>query len=89
MTPLDHVYYFPIDAEGNDIGDPIKIGLNADGSADLSELPKNMKETLEAFGAPDEFRHHRLLPKDGKRFLAALLRLTNGYVRFRGSNKIV
>jgi len=83
METLEHVYYFPIDGQGNEVGEPVKIGLNADGSADLSGLPKEMRETYEAWGVPDELHNNRIFLKQGEQFLMALLRMTNGYVRFR------
>jgi len=83
MNDLQQVYYFPVDGKGNEIGEPIKIALTADGLADVSGLPEEMKKTYEAWGVPDELHSGRIFPKQGKLFLAALLRMTNGYVRFR------
>jgi hypothetical protein len=85
MTPVTTVYYFPVDHEGNEVGSPIQIGLNADGSADLSKLPPDLRSKLER-GTSDDLRMGVISPKDGERFLRALLETTNGYMRFRTTN---
>ncbi len=81
MDNLTEVYYFPIDNEGNETGTPVRIGLNDDGSADLSALPEGLGKTLEA-GVGDPVLG-RVMPKDGARFLEELLRSANPYMRFR------
>ncbi|MCR4278343.1 MAG: hypothetical protein NUV81_00345 [bacterium] len=86
MEDIKEVYYFPIDAVGNEVEDPIRIGLNEDGSADLSGLPEAMRVTLERVGASTPLtRATPTLPKDGKHFLGLLLRQENPYQRFRQS----
>lgn len=89
MTPVTTVYYFPIDHEGNEIGEPVPVGLNADGAADLSRLPADLRASLETSGVPDELGLRRFQPKDGSAFLSALLRTSNGYRRFRIAAKTV
>jgi len=83
MKDIQKVYYFPIDAKGNEIEDPIRIGLKEDGSADLSGLPDAMRETLERMGTPDASHSGEYYPKDGVLFLRALVTLQNPYARFR------
>jgi hypothetical protein len=84
MTELTEVFYFPTDAGGNEAGAPVRIGLNEDGSADLSGLPENMRATYERFGAGDPIAG-RFTPKDGKKFLWALLQYSSPYKRFRSN----
>jgi len=84
---LKIIYYFPIDSKGNETGRVIPIEIK-DGSTDLSKLPKSLAETLTAFGAPDMLRQGRIYPKDGEHFLNALVRMTNGYIRFRSSKSV-
>ncbi len=83
---MDTVYYFPIDGAGNETGEAIPVSLKADGSVDLSHLPSDMVRTYEVMGIPDEMHLGRLYPRNGEAFLQALLRMTNGYVRFRSSS---
>lgn len=83
MPSLTRIYHFPISAQGEEVSDPIEISLGADGVADLSKLPQDVRDTLEQFGAPDELHQDRVFPKDGEQFLEGLLRMTNGYYRFR------
>lgn len=80
---LSTIYHFPIDGQGNETGEALPITLNADGAADVSKLPIDLRETLESFGTPDELRTDRLFPSDGERFLNSLLANTSGYRRFR------
>ncbi|MBI5654166.1 hypothetical protein HZC53_00710 [Candidatus Uhrbacteria bacterium] len=77
------IYYFPTDAKGNEVGEPIEVKLQQDGSADISALPEQLRKTLEAFGTPDELHFGQVFPKDGARFLKLLLNNANGYRRFR------
>jgi hypothetical protein len=84
MQHVATVYYFPIDAQGNEVGEPMPIGLLPDGSADLSKLPTDIKMSL-ASGVTDELKLGRVLPKNGPRFLSALLYASNGYSRFRSN----
>ncbi len=84
---LKRVYFFPHDSEGTEAGKPVSVELKADGTADISKLPENLRSRLENFGVPDEAHQEMLLPKDGENFLRALVRSTNGYVRFRTSQE--
>lgn len=84
MEPLSRVYYVPVDGDGNEVGEPLEVGLAANGSADLSHLPKDLQEAL-SIGVPDELHQGVVLPSSGPRFLAALLQNANGYLRFRSS----
>lgn len=86
MDPaITRVYYFPVDAKGNETGEPVEIALAADGTADVSKLPPAVRSRLETVGVRDELGMGTLLPKDGSRFLAGLLRSATGYTRFRTS----
>jgi hypothetical protein len=80
---LTKVYYFPINNLGEEVGEPVPVVLQADGSVDVSLLPREERETLESMGAPDSDHRTMLFPKDGSEFLEGLLRLTNGYRRYR------
>lgn len=82
MEDIQEIYYFPIDAEGNEVGEPIRIGLNDDGSADLSKLPEKLRKTYERFGSGDSLLGP-ILPKKGSAFLNALLQSAGPYNRFR------
>jgi hypothetical protein len=84
MEPLSRVYYVPVDGDGNEVGEPLEIHLTSNGSADLSQLPKDLQDMLAA-GVPDELHQGVILPSSGPRFLAALLQNANGYLRFRSS----
>lgn len=83
MSDVQTIYYFPTDAQGNENGEPCELKLNADGSADLTALPKKLRETLEQFGTMDELHLGPVYPKDGQHFLKSLLANANGYRRFR------
>ncbi len=81
------VYYFPLDKEMEE-GEPVKVSLvERDGRlvADLSGLPEALRRTLEMRGVPDALHRESVLPTDGPAFLAALLRESNAYRRFRSS----
>lgn len=70
----------------------IKIGLNPDGSVDLSGLVgkrDDLKEALEGFGTPQAIGP-TVFPKDGRRFLKALLFgvRSNPYHIFRTSPEL-
>ena len=82
------IYYFPIDGNGEETGEAIPVTVK-NGTSDLSKLPKDLAETFEAFGAPDMLHQGRIYPKDGEVFLDALLRMTNGYLRFRSDGSSV
>ncbi len=82
MNPVTQVYYFPVRADGTETGESVLVDLNADGSANLSRLPADVRSRLDQ-GIPNELRTGVLSPKDGETFLMALLRSTNGYTRFR------
>lgn len=88
MDPVTQVYYFPVNADGAETGEAILVDLNTDGSANLSRLPESVRSHL-SFGLPDEMHQSVYNPKDGQKFLLALLRKTNGYSRFRTSNEHV
>lgn len=79
------IYYFPIDGDGNEIGDLIPVMLSANGTADLSRLPAELRSTLESFGVPDALHRNAVFPKDGERFLERLIEESNGYRRFRST----
>ena len=85
MQNLAHVYYFPIDADGNEVAEPIPVTIFADGSADISQLPEPMQKTFLRFGVPDELHQQGIFPREGERFLKQLLASANAYVRFRSS----
>lgn len=81
------VYYFPLNQEMEE-GSPIEVSLvEREGRlvADLSKLPEALRRTLETRGAPDALHRGSVLPTDGPAFLAALLRESNAYRRFRSS----
>jgi len=78
------IYYVPTDASGQEIGEPIPVTLGADGVADLSALPEDLRQRL-AFGVPDEMHRGKVKPEEGERFLEALLLSSNPYRRFRAS----
>ena len=76
------IYYFPIDATGKETGEAIPVTLDANGVADISKLPPDIQDV--ALTSAQDITHTMALgPKDGARFLNALLRMTNGYIRFR------
>jgi hypothetical protein len=63
----------------------IRIGLAADGSADLSPLPEDVRKHLADFGVPDEAHQGKIFASEGPRFLQRLLEETNRYRVFRAS----
>jgi hypothetical protein len=77
------VYYFPINGNHDETGDVYPVRLKEDGTADLSELPDDIRSSLKSFGIRNELRTRDLFPKDGKLFLQALIASANGYRRFR------
>ncbi len=79
---LNNVYYFPLDAEGKRVGEPIAVKLGADGVADISGLPMHLQDSLRSLGTSDELHQGFLKPEDGKRFMLALVRNSNGYNNF-------
>ncbi|MBU1034845.1 hypothetical protein KKD42_03550, partial [Patescibacteria group bacterium] len=81
MDSIKKIYHFPINERGEEIGEPIPVVLRADGSADISLLPSNLKKHLTDFGVRDELHRGSIFPADGERFLRALLREANGYRR--------
>lgn len=85
MDPITQIYYFPTDHEGKEIGEGIPITLKANGTADVSKLPQDFREQIEAMGVPNELKTGSLFPRDGKRFLLSLLYNSNGYRRFSRS----
>jgi len=81
---LNIVYFSPVDADGKESGLSYPIPL-VENRVLLDKLPEDIRETLEAFGAPDETKTQRIFPKEGERFLQALLNMTGQYYRFRSS----
>lgn len=75
------VYYFPVLDDGSE-GEPLVVKLGAGGEADLSALPEDVRKHL-AYGVPDRLHQGEILPAEGAAFLEALLRETDGYMRFR------
>ena len=82
MDSVNCVYFFAADALGKE-AEPITIKLNADGSADLSQLPEKVRGHLTLFGVPDALHQGVILPKDGAAFLDALSDASNQAWRFR------
>jgi hypothetical protein len=82
MAPV--AYYIPLNKDFTD-GKPVLIDLNHDGSANLSRLPVELRETFEFFGFPDIFHQETIFPKDGKRFIASLLVSRSPILRFCSS----
>lgn len=80
---INQVYFFPLDGQGKETGEALPVTLNEQGEADLSRLPADIRETLEFFGVQDRTHTFSLFPKDGGRFLEALLHSGNPYFRFR------
>jgi hypothetical protein len=80
---LTEVLYCPVDPEGRESGAPVPVKLDAQGSADISGLPWHVQSRLGSLGTPDEMHLGYLKPQDGARFLAALVRNSNGYEIFR------
>lgn len=79
------IYYFPLDEEQKETLPPVTIVLKEDGSADLSKLPKDVRDHLEIFGVPNITHMDTVYAKDGELFLATLLASDNTYWRFRQS----
>ncbi len=75
------IHYFPLDDKGREL-DPILIDLAPDGSANLAQLPEEVRQPLEIEGVGDQFGN-TIFPKDGVLFLYALVSRTNPYFRFR------
>jgi hypothetical protein len=82
MDQLTKVIYAEVDHLGNETGVRHEVALASDGSADLSNLPPELRETWENIGIPDEFHLERVFPSDGSAFLEGLLRLSNQSWRF-------
>lgn len=82
MDASTRIYYFPIDAMGKETGDAIPVELDANGVADISKLPADVQDVV-LTSASDVTGTKLLSPQDGARFLNALIRMTNGYIRFR------
>lgn len=74
--PQSEVWYIPTD------GAPIRVGLTADGAADLSALPEDVREHLVGFGVQDQFHRRWIKSSEGQKFLAALPAASNGYMTF-------
>lgn len=89
MQHIDHIYYFPLDTNGHETGEALLIDLNKDGSVNLSQLPKDIAETMMTLGVSDPLHFSRLFPHHGHAFLEALLHSTDGYRRFRRTNQSI
>ncbi len=63
----------------------IRIGLKADGSADLSPLPDDVRQHLADFGVPDESHYGKVPASEGSRFLQRLLEEPSRYMVFRAT----
>lgn len=63
----------------------IRIGLAADGSADLSPLPDDVRQHLVDFGVPDEAHRGTVYASEGSRFLERLLEEPSRTRVFRAS----
>ncbi len=63
----------------------VRVGLAADGSADLSPLPDDVRVHLTDFGVPDEAHRGSVFPSEGSRFLQRLLEEPSRYRVFRAS----
>jgi hypothetical protein len=79
---LERVYYFPVDAAGDE-GAPVEVGLRPDGTVDLSRLPERLQAFLADQGMKAPGEPKVWFPKDGVRFLQALVDGSNPYRRFR------
>ena len=77
---LSEVWFVP--AQG---GASIRVGLNSDGSADLSALPDDIRRSLEDFGTRDELHRGNVKAGEGTRFLALLVANATGYANFTAS----
>jgi hypothetical protein len=82
--PLERVYYFPVDAVGDE-GVPLEVSLLPDGAADLSRLPERLHAFLADQGMKVPGEPEVWFPKDGARFLQALVDGSNPYRRFRAT----
>ena len=78
--PLSEIWFLPMTA-----GQPVRVGLKADGSADLSGLPDDIRRNLEDFGVRDEMHRGQVKASEGSRFLTLLLASSNGYARFEAT----
>lgn len=83
MSALTRIYYFPIDAQGNESEEPVPVDLNPDGSANLTQLPHELRKSLEGFGAPNSLGTGMVSAKEGSAFLRALVSRVDPYTRFR------
>lgn len=83
---LDRVYHFFVDKDGKETGEYEEFRLASDGSVDLSSMRDQRRaETWSDFGIRGSHGFDRVLPKEGERFLQALLRMNNQNWRFRRS----
>ena len=74
----DHVYYIATDRKGKETH-ALLIKLNKQGHADLSQLPRELREELRTTGVRSRGFEGQLFPEHGIRFLSGLLRSVNGY----------
>lgn len=64
-----------LDADWKPEGEVIEFFVGVDGMVDLSALPdRDLADTWMHMGLPDEARNGSVFPKDGKRFLQAIMR---------------
>lgn len=67
-----------LDQEFNPTGEVFLLKIKDNNEVDLTDFPDELvAETWMRMGLPDVYRNGRIYPKDGKRFLAALLRTRN------------
>jgi hypothetical protein len=63
-----------LDGQGNMRSEPAPISVKDDGSADLSALPEEFRNTLETLGVKDELGNARVFPNEGERFIKLLMK---------------
>jgi hypothetical protein len=80
---MNEIWYIDYPKGGTSKG--IRVGLNPDGSADLSALPDDLRRNLEDFGVPDELHRGKVSASEGERFLQLLVAEHNPYRIFRAS----
>lgn len=79
---LEKIFFFVLDENGRETK-AVEIALDANGVADISNLPENTKKHLEDFGIINITRTQIHHPKDGELFLQALLDASNQKWHFR------
>ena len=68
------IHYQPVNVQGDPEGLAVDLYL-VGGKVDVSDVDAKTRESWEIFGLADELRMGRVYPKDGERFLEALLRV--------------